>query len=108
MTTLIALNGKEFFVKDLSWRLLSDFVLDHCRNVIKEDEKQEWQEGYGKIISQETAVAIADQLEQLIEKGVVERFRIELELGNLGSHFSENDVRKFIQFSRHSGGFDIW
>ena len=108
MTTLIALNGKEFFVKDLPWRLLSDFVLDHCRNVIKEDEKQEWQEGYGKIISQETAVAIATPLEKLIKKGVVERFRIELEFGNLGSHFSEKDVKKFIQFLRHSGGFDIW
>lgn len=108
MTTLIAANGKEFFIKDLSWRILSDFILYECRDVIKQDEKQDWQENCGKIISGETANAIANQLEQLIEKGVVERFRIELELGNLGRHFSEQDLRKFIWFCRISGGFDIW
>lgn len=108
MTTLIAINGKQFYNKNLSWRLLSDFVLDKCSNEIRQDEKKGWQEMDGRIISGETANAIANQLEQLIEKGVVERFRNELEIANLGSHFSEENLRKFIQFSRSSGGFDIW
>ena len=108
MTTLIATNGKEFFIKDLSWRILSDFILDQCRSVIKPDEKQWWQDMEGKIISRDTAIGIADKLESLIKNGVVERFRIELEIANLGRHFTEDNLRKFIQFSRYSGGFDIW
>ncbi len=108
MTTLIAVTGKEFFIKDLPWRILSDFILDKCRDVIRADEKQWWQDMEGKIISGETAKAIAAQLEYLIENGTVENFRIELEFGNLGQHFSEENLKKFIQFIRHSGGFDIW
>ncbi len=108
MTTLIATNGKELFIKDLPWRILSEFVLYECRDVIREDEQRGWQEMEGKIISAKTANAIAEKLEHLIENGVVERFKIELEIANLGRHFSEESLRKFIQFSRHSGGFDIW
>ncbi len=108
MATLEGVSGKELYIKDLSWRLLSEFILGKCANVIRQDEKQDWQENCGKIISKQTAVAIADQLERLIQQGVVERFRIELEFGNLGQHFSEETLRKFIHFCRVSNGFDIW
>ena len=108
MTTFFGVSGKELYIKDLSWRFISEFILDKCRDVIREDEKQEWQEKVGKMISHQTAVAIADQLERLIQQGVVERFRIELEFGGLGQHFTEDILRKFIQFCRVSNGFDIW
>jgi predicted house-cleaning NTP pyrophosphatase (Maf/HAM1 superfamily) len=108
MTTFFGVSGKELYIKDLSWRFLSEFILDKCANVIREDEKQAWQEMEGKIISKETAVAIAGQLERLIQQGVVESFRTELEFENLGQHFTEETLRKFIQFCRVSNGFDIW
>jgi hypothetical protein len=108
MTVFFGVSGKELYIKDLSWRFLSEFILDKCRDVIREDEKQDWQENCGKMISAETTKAIADRLERLIQQGVVERFRIELEFGNLGGHFTEETLRKFIQFCRVSKGFDIW
>jgi len=108
MTMFFGVSGKELFVKDLSWRFLSEFILDKCRDVIREDERQDWQEKVGKMISAETAKAIADQLERLIQQGVVEGFRIELEFGGLGQHFNEDNLKKFIQFCRASNGFDIW
>jgi hypothetical protein len=108
MTTLFGVSEKELYIKDLAWRFLSEFILDKCANLIREDEKQNWQENCGKIISKQTAVAIADQLERLIQQGVVGRFRIKLEFENLGQHFTEETLRKFIQFCRVSNGFDIW
>jgi hypothetical protein len=108
MTTFFGVSGKELYIKDLSWRFLSELILDKCSNAIRQDEKQDWQENCGKMISCQTAVAIADQLEHLIQQGVVERFRTELEFGNLGQHFTEETLKKFIQFCRVSNGFDIW
>ena len=108
MTTFFGVSGKDFYIKDLAWRFLSEFILNKCKNVIREDERQDWQEKVGKMISHKTAVAIADQLERLIQQGVVEGFRIELEFGGLGQHFSEDNLRKFILFCRSSNGFDIW
>ncbi len=108
MTVFFGVSGKELYIKDLPWRLISEFILDKCRDVIREDEKQDWQENCGKMISAQTAKAIADQLEELIEKGVVGRFMIELEFGGLGQHLTEETLEKFIQFCRVSKGFDIW
>ena len=108
MTMFFGVSGKELYIKDLTWRFLSEFILDKCKDVIREDEKQDWQEKVGKMISTETAKAIADQLERLIQQGVVERFRIELEFGGLGQHFTGETLKKFIQFCRVSNGFDIW
>jgi len=108
MTVFFGVSGKDLCIKDLAWRLLSEFILDKCASVIRDDEKQDWQENCGKMISAETAKAIADQLERLIQQGVAEIFRIELEFGNLGQHFTEETLRKFIHFCRVSNGFDIW
>jgi hypothetical protein len=88
--------------------LLTDFLFDKCDDLIKDDERQGWHSNYGKIISAETAVAIADRLEALMDQGVVERHLIELSIVNMDTHFSKDILRKFIEFCRHSGGFDIW
>jgi hypothetical protein len=108
MPTLEGVNGSHFHMNTRSWRLLTDFLFDECSNVIKADERQGWHSNYGKIISSETAVAIADRLDRLIEEGIVEQHIIELSIVNMDTHFSENILRKFIEFCRHSGGFDIW
>lgn len=108
MTTLSATNGKQFYNNVRSWRLLADLIFDNCADLIKEDERQGWHEGYGKIISRETASAIANRLEALMDQGVVDRYKIELSIVNLQSHFSEDNLKKFIEFCRHSGGFDIY
>ena len=108
MATLEGVNKNNFRINTRSWRLLTDFIFDRCDDLIKDDERHGWHSNYGKIISAETAVAIADKLEHLIEEGIVERFRIELSIVNMDTHFSEDILRKFIEFCRHSGGFDIW
>lgn len=108
MPTLEGVNKKSFHINTRSWRLLTDFIFDRCDDLIKDDERHGWHSSYGKIISAETAVAIADRLERLIEEGVVERYIIELSIVNMHTYFTEENLRKFIEFCRHSGGFDIW
>ena len=108
MPTLEGVNKKHFSINTRSWRLLTDFLFDKCDDLIKDDERHGWHSNYGKIISAETAVAIADRLEVLMKQGVVERFRTELSIVNMESYFSEDILRTFIEFCRHSGGFDIW
>ena len=108
MATLEGVNKNNFRINTPSWRLLTDFIFDRCDDLIKDDERHGWHSNYGKIISAETAVAIADRLEELMDQGVVERFRTELSIVNMDIHFSEDILRRFIEFCRHSGGFDIW
>lgn len=106
MPILEAVNKKHFHISTRSWRLLTDFIFDRCD--IKDDERHGWHSNYGKIISAETAIAIADRLEHLIEEGIVERYIIELSIVNMQTHFTEENLRKFIEFCKDSGGFDIW
>ncbi len=108
MPTLEGVNRKNFHINTRSWRLLADFIFDRCDDLIKDDEKHGWHSNYGKIISAETAVAIADRLEALMDQGVVERYQIELSIVNMESYFSVDILKRFIQFSRTSAGFDIW
>ena len=108
MPALEGVNGKYFHINTRSWRLLTDFLFDRCDDLIKEDERHGWHSNYGKIISAETASAIAGRLERLIQQGVVERYEIELSIVNMQSHFNEKIVKRFIEFCRDSGGFDIW
>jgi hypothetical protein len=106
MATLEGVNRKIFQLRTKSWRLLADFIFDNCGDLIKDDERQGWHDGYGKIISHETAVSIADRLERLIKEGVEEQHMVVLSVLKLESYFP--DLKKFIEFCRHSGGFDIW
>jgi hypothetical protein len=108
MPALEGVNGNHFHMNTRSWRLLADFIFERCADLIKGDERQGWHENYGKMISRETAIAIADRLEKLIEEGAVKRYQIELSIVNMEFYFSEENLRKFIEFCRHSGGFDIW
>ena len=108
MPTLEGVNKKYFHINTRSWRLLADFIFDRCDDLIKDDERHGWHSNYGKIISAETAVAIADRLEALIDQGVFGRYQIELSIVNMDTHFSEDVLRNFIEFCRQSGGFDIW
>jgi hypothetical protein len=108
MPVLEGVNRKNFQINTRSWRLLVDFIFDHSGNLIKEDERHGWHEGYGKIISGETANKIADCIDRLIAEEVVERHIIELSIIKMESHFSVEILKKFAQFLRSSGGFDIW
>ncbi len=108
MPTLEGANRKNLYIKTKSWRLLSDLIFKHCGESIREDERQGWHDSYGKMISGETAKAIADRLERLIDQGIVDGYMVELEILKMESYFSEEQLRKFIDFCRHSGGFDIW
>lgn len=108
MVTLEGVNKNNFRINTPSWRLLADFIFDRCGDLIKDDERQGWHSNYGKIISAETAIAIANRLERLIQEGVVERYEIELSIVNMQSHFNEKILKRFIEFCRDSGGFDIW
>jgi len=108
MATLEGVNRKNFQLNTKSWRLLSDFIFDHCGDLIQSDEREGWHSGYGKMISHETAKQIADRLEALINQGVVERFRIELSIVNMDTYLNEEIVRAFARFAKDSGGFDIY
>ncbi len=108
MPTLEGVYRKKLYIKTKSWRLLTDFIFDHCKDLIPADEREGWHDGYGKIISHETAVAIADRLEGLIANGVFETHMIVLDTIRMASYLNLEILRRFIEFCRHSGGFDIY
>ena len=108
MPTLEGVNKKNFYIQTKSWRLLADLIFDNCGDIIRDDERQGWHENYGKMISAETAKAIANRLERLIEQGIVDRYEVILEIANVRSYFTREILANFIQFCKGSGGFDIW
>jgi hypothetical protein len=138
MATLEAATGlRERFYNDTrSWKRLVDFLIDTCRDLLREGEIEGWYSGYGHIVDDKTASAIADRVQQLINEGAVKRREIELMIafppvrcafcegtgfkekgkcttchgeGTIQqSFFSEDNVRAFAEFCRESGGFDIY
>ena len=108
MPTLEGVNGNHLQINTPSWRLLADFIFDKSSDLIKDDERHGWHSNYGKIISAETAIALADRLEALIEEGVVKQHVIELSIIKMESYFSMDILKRFIEFCRDSEGFDIW
>lgn len=57
------------------WRPLAEYVLANVD--IPDDEAQDWQYNNGSVISEETALRIADTLECLISQGHTERHKEE-------------------------------
>jgi hypothetical protein len=138
MATLEAANGSEkrFYNNIRSWKRLVDFLIDTCRDLLREGEIEGWYSNHGHIVDAETASAIAKNLDRLIKGGLAKRREIELMIafppircgfcegaGFKGkdkcrtcdgegeieqSFFTEENVRKFAEFCRHSGGFDIY
>jgi hypothetical protein len=88
--------------------ILSDFVLEKCKDVIPQNEKEDWRSNWGKEISGETANAIADRLDQMIKEGEVKRYEVQIMIANLPGHFNEENAKKFADFCRKSRGFDIY
>jgi DnaJ-class molecular chaperone len=129
-------SGQYFRNIDGWWKALANFILDKSPNVLRDGEAEGWFRNTGHIVDAETATAIANRLHQLLEQGVVKRHEIEFELayppvicsscsgtgiqnqaecvacrgrGKLNrSYFTEENVKRFAEFCRHSGGFDIW
>jgi hypothetical protein len=138
MATLEAATGlRERFYNDTRlWKRLVDFLIDTCRDLLREGEIDAWYSGYGHIVDAKTASQIAARVQQLMNKGVVKRREIELMIafppircgfcegtGLKGkgkcttcdgkgqieqSFFSEDNVRAFAEFAKNSGGFDIY
>jgi len=141
MATLIAYSpidesGQYFRNIDGWWKALADFIIDRCPDLLRDGEAEAWFRDDGHIVGAETASAIADRLDQLIERGVVKKHEIEFELtyppvvcsscsgtgiqnqaecvacrgrGKLNlSYFTEDNVRAFARFAKNSGGFDIY
>ena len=54
------------------WRLLANFVLDVCD--IPEEEAKSWHYNDQQCVSKETALHIADRLQELVESGEVKRY----------------------------------
>jgi hypothetical protein len=129
-------SGKYFRNISGWWKALADFIIDRCPDLLRDGEAEAWFQNDGHIVSGETAVAIASRLDRLIEQGVVKKHEIEFELayppviccscngtgmkdktecvtcrgrGKLNlSYFTEINVKKFVEFCRDSGGFDIY
>jgi RecJ-like exonuclease len=129
-------SGRYFRAIGGSWKPLADFVIDTCPELLRDGEIEGWYSNTGHIVAEETATAIANKLDRLIRGGVAKRREIELLIafppircgacegtglkdknkcpdcngkGELQrSHFSEENVKKFAEFCRNSGGFDIY
>jgi len=129
-------SGRYFRAIGGSWKPLADFVIDTCPELLRDGEIDGWYSNTGHIVDVETAVAIANKLDRLVRGGVAKRREIELMIayppircgycegtglkdkskcticdgkGEIErSHFSEENVKKFAEFCRNSGGFDIY
>ncbi len=129
-------SGRYFRAFGGWWKPLADFVIDKCPDLLRDGEVESWYSSSGHIVDAETAIAIAKKLDRLIKGGVAKRREIELMIyfpptrcgfcegtglkdqgecptchgkGNIQrSNFSEENVKKFVEFCRNSGGFDIY
>jgi len=129
-------SGKYFRAIGGWWKPLADFVIDTCPELLRDGEIDGWYSNTGHIVDVDIAIAIADKLDDLIKRGSAKRREIELMIAfppircgyceGTGSkdkskcemwdgkgeieraHFSEENVKKFAEFCRNSGGFDIY
>ncbi len=128
---------KYFPNTDRWWRPLSNFIFDKCPTLFRQGEAESWHTIEGHKVDKRTALKIADRLESLLKEGTVERYEVELMItyppiqcgycngkgvnpngrmciachgkGKAGQLcFTEENVRAFIEFCRHSGGFDVY
>jgi hypothetical protein len=118
------------------WKHLADFVIDTCPELLRGGEIDGWYSNTGHIVDVDIAIAIAKKLDHLIKAGAAKRREIQLLIafppvrcgycegtgskdqikctacdgkGEIErSHFSEENVKKFVEFCRNSGGFDIY
>ena len=103
------------------WRPLWDYVCDECANVLDEDDMKAGCYNDGKVITKTKAIKIADILFKKIESGETDKYAYQFEENrkNLGKSddkdnqfmssypFNTDNVKRFAEFCRESGGFEI-
>jgi len=129
-------SGRYFRAFGGWWKPLADFVIDTCPELLRDTDIPGWYSSYGHMVDVETAEAIAKKLDRLIKAGAAKRREIELSIafppircgacegkgtkdqskctdcdgkGQIQrSDFTEENVKKFVNFCRDSGGFDVY
>ena len=123
---LVGQNGQDFRNNVWWWRPLWDYVCEHCD--LSEKAKQSGNYNDGVEITSQQAIEIADTITVLDEAGVLEEYELKYETerakaeeSNKGKKCGDEDynwassypfhadnVRRFGEFAKQSGGFQIW
>ena len=93
-----------------SWRPLWDFVCMACGDTMTTDDLQAGHYNDGHEIEEEQCDAIVERLEFLLKIGSVAKYEVERKVQDKESEdypFDEENVRDFVNFVKHSGGFKI-
>ena len=97
------------------WRPLAGCIEVTCSDLLTEKQKQGLYYNDGVEFEDELAINIAGRLEENMDKLEVYVRPIQEQLNFKTSNgvectypFSIENVRAFIEFARHSGGFKIW
>ena len=87
------------------WRPLWDYVCMACGDTMTEDDLHAGHHNDGHVIDAEQCEVIVERLEFLLKIGAVAKYEVEREDENYP--FDEENVRDFLNFVKHSGGFEI-
>lgn len=110
------------------WRPLWNFVCENCKGILSDDQMESGNYNDGVEITSQQAKEIAETIEMLDKEGVLEEYqlkyeaeRIKAEEDNKGKKcsdegynwassypFNAENVRRFGEFAKQSGGFQIW
>ena len=93
-----------------SWRPLWDYVCLACGDTMTEDDLQAGHYNDGHEIEEEQCDAIVERLEFLLKIGSVAKYEVERKVQDKESEdypFDEENVKDFVNFVKHSGGFKI-
>lgn len=106
-------NVGEYFRNNIWWwRLLAKYVYDFTGEIAEKDYDS-WHFNDGHQVDEDTAIRIANSLDALIKKGHTAKREKEVNEAIKGGKWSENypfsveNVQRFANFCRQSGGFEI-
>ena len=92
-----------------SWRPLWDFVCMACGDTMTTDDLQAGHYNDGHEIEEEQCAVIVELLEFLLKIGSVAKYEVERKVDEESEMypFDEENVKDFVNFVKHSGGFKI-
>lgn len=103
-------KGGIFRARVWEWPPLAEYTLERCAEIIPEEERQYWFSNDGQRVSGETAIKIADRLDELIASGDALKFEQAYNEGRdeaCENTFDVSALIEFAEFCRYCEGFRI-
>tara|TARA_A100001391_G_scaffold185324_1_gene153860 strand:+ start:1685 stop:2119 length:435 start_codon:yes stop_codon:yes gene_type:complete len=90
------------------WRPLGELIHDKCGDLLTEQQRISLQYNDGTTYTKKQAIRIAERLSECVKNGYVAELEKSIKSIKDNSYpFCKKNVEEFIEFAKHSGGFQI-